>query len=261
MEGNRTLLLTGHSQGGTRAQLASMYLHHHRNITPTTITFAATGSACAARLFFSNSNLLQDVNPYTEYNHLTDFVHPLDPWGNSMLGDDNGQVCYWGGGFHHLDMNIPESPNDESVYEYCSQIYGWSGPTLIAAQAGAYSGLGGAQGVQIKQNFQRCRYFTHSAEAILMGLLFSRIVRTIVAGGRTGQSLVSCGSRDSPGGSRGSMSCRAPIARGRNGYPLYFGLCGRLFGINDCLLPAMLELLVFQRSRAVPNIACGVATY
>ena len=90
-QANKTLVLTGHSQGGTRAQLASMYLYQKTHIAYPTISFAATGAACVARLLFdTTSNLLDDVNPFVRHENMVEYVHPLDPWGNSMLGIDNG---------------------------------------------------------------------------------------------------------------------------------------------------------------------------
>lgn len=173
-ETDKTLILTGHSQGGTRAQLASMYLHQSTGVEVPTLTFAATGSACVARrLFHKNSNLLEDVDPYVQHSsHLTDIVHPLDPWGNSMLGMDNGQVCHWG--------TTRTSSDDESIgakaQEYCARIYGYKGPTLVAAQEGApFSGAGSA-GEELAHDFQRCRYFTHSAEGMLLGLYEEEIL-------------------------------------------------------------------------------------
>ena len=81
------MVLTGHSQGGTRAQLASMYLQKEYGIQVPTVSFAATGAACMARqLFDTSGNLLQDVNPFAAHDQIVEYVRPLDPWGNSMLG-------------------------------------------------------------------------------------------------------------------------------------------------------------------------------
>ena len=41
------LLLSGHSQGGGRAALASMYLEKTHSVKVPTVTFAATGGASA----------------------------------------------------------------------------------------------------------------------------------------------------------------------------------------------------------------------
>lgn len=166
---NSTLVLTGHSQGGTRAQLAAMYLERQGLLTPPTITFAATGSACVSRLLFNdNANLLDTIDPFTQHDNLIDYSHPLDPWGNAMLGIDNGgSVCFWGNA-----MLSQQSLTDGS-YRYCSQIYGYSGPTLIANEAGVlwdFEG-DGQEATDLEDNFLRCRYFTHSAETILLALL------------------------------------------------------------------------------------------
>lgn len=166
---NRTLILTGHSQGGTRAQFASMYLFQTTGIAHPTVTFAATGGACAARLMFdSNANLLDDLDPFIRHENMVEYVHPLDPWGNSMLGLDNGdQVCYWG----KMDAQMGQNSSMDDrmnarvgAYHYCSKVYGWPGPDIIAAQAG----LSGDD--NLRQDFQRCRYYTHLAESILIGL-------------------------------------------------------------------------------------------
>ena len=43
------LLLTGHSQGGARASLVSMYLKKKYGVSYNTVTFAATGDLCCLR--------------------------------------------------------------------------------------------------------------------------------------------------------------------------------------------------------------------
>ena len=58
-----------------------------------------------------------------------------------------------------------KSVGEDGAYSYCSKIYGYSGPTLIAANAG----VPGTDPI-LEENFKRCRYFTHMAEAIMMGL-------------------------------------------------------------------------------------------
>lgn len=189
-ENNRTLVLTGHSQGGTRAQFASMYLYRTTGIAHPTITFAATGGACAARLTFdSNGNFLEDVDPFVRHENMVEYVHPLDPWGNSMLGMDNGNsVCYWG----KLEAKLAEASRSDvledfnvGAYHYCSKIYGWPGPSIIAAQAG----LSGDN--ELRRNFQRCRYFTHMAETILFGLEKNLLEDGTTDGGCVSLSVIS----------------------------------------------------------------------
>lgn len=206
MERNYTLLFTGHSQGGTRAQLASMYLHQRTGMAHPAVTFGATGSACMSRLLWyqssSDSSLRSDtttnnlvngggVNPFLPQNQLLEYVHPLDPWGNAMLGRDNGgHVCFWGTSTalqHEEGLNEETEEEEEeaenntsfeshqvtkdAAYTYCSRIYGYRGPLLMAANVDAPLGHSSLNAAKIRQDFQRCRYVTHSAEAILLAFL------------------------------------------------------------------------------------------
>jgi hypothetical protein len=69
----QSLLLTGHSQGGTRAALASMYLRKRTGVSYETVSFAATGAACMARrLYNTGANFLRDVNPYIRHPQITE---------------------------------------------------------------------------------------------------------------------------------------------------------------------------------------------
>jgi Lipase (class 3) len=166
---NRTLILTGHSQGGTRAQLASMYLQHEYGVKVPTISFAGTGSACMTRhQFATKGNFLRDVDPYYVYDQIVEYVHPLDPWGNSMLGQDNGgRVCYFGTSKLLIPTNTSISSSTSShdpAYKYCSRIYGWSGPALVANEHLS------SPDEDLRNNFRRCRYFTHNPKAMFMSL-------------------------------------------------------------------------------------------
>ena len=85
----------------------------------------------AARLAVNtNANILDDVDPATEHPQITDYTHPIDPWGSATLGVDNGKVCFWGA----TDLSFANS----SAREYCGRVYGYTGPTLIAAQSGVF---------------------------------------------------------------------------------------------------------------------------
>ena len=78
----------------------------------------------------TDANILDDVDPTTEHPQITDYTHPIDPWGSATLGVDNGKVCFWGA----TDLADANS----SAREYCGRVYGYTGPTLIAAQAGVF---------------------------------------------------------------------------------------------------------------------------
>lgn len=165
---HHTLILTGHSQGATRAQFASMYLYQTKGWKVSTVTFAATGSSCAARLFFSDYNILADLDPFLEYDNMIEYVHPLDPWGNAMLGMDNGKsVCFFGSKTAQL---AETGTHFDGAYEYCSRVYGWSGPTILVSSSGV-SGLGGPLHPQaLYDAFARCRYYTHNTIAMMLYL-------------------------------------------------------------------------------------------
>lgn len=128
-----------------------MYLIKSRGATYTTQTYAAAGGACAARLMYnSNADILADVDPMVAHANIIDYTHPLDPWGNLMLGVDNGGgVCFWG--------NAGLQAGD-SALEYCGRVYGYTGPTLIAAQ-GEHLLPGGAD-ANVALDFKRYRYIT-----------------------------------------------------------------------------------------------------
>ena len=146
-----------------------MYLYQTTGIAHPTVTFAATGSACAARLLFdTNADLLDDVDPFIKHDNMVEYVHPLDPWGNSMLGVDNGdQICFIGNKQLEAVEKDPSIRDKYGAYSYCSMVYGWPGPSIIAAQAGVSSS---SIAQELRKDFQRCRYFTHMAESILLRL-------------------------------------------------------------------------------------------
>lgn len=150
---NSPLMFSGFSQGGTRAQLATMYARTKKNQDIHSLTFGATGARCASKLLWSNKNLLADVNPDLNYSSaIIDYTHPLDAWG-SGLGEDTGTECYFG------IKNITQS----KAYEYCSKIWGLSGVTLVAA--GTLTVPGGGADENTEAQFSRCRYLTHLLRA------------------------------------------------------------------------------------------------
>lgn len=176
-----------------------MYVARSRGTKYTTITFASTGGACAARLMYNtDANILNDVDPSVQHSQITDYTHPLDPWGNAILGVDNGRVCLWGS----TDLSFTNS----SAREYCGRVYGYSGPTLIAAQGGAYF-PGGADSTA-GLDFRRCRYFTHDAEATLLALQQPGVVNSdgTTDGGCRDVPVIPTGDTSSEGCPTGSLS-------------------------------------------------------
>jgi hypothetical protein len=93
------------------------------------------------------------------------YVHPLDPWGNAMLGEETASTqCFFG------NSGLHASPPD-AAFKYCSRVYGYTGPTVIAAQSGIRV-PGGPVGdvTQLKNDFALCKYYTHLAQSMYVHL-------------------------------------------------------------------------------------------
>lgn len=145
------LLLAGYSQGGARAQLARMYLEKKYSFKPPVVTFAAVGTQCFPRKLYDGgsgrTNFLDDVDPTKAYGNVTDYTHPLDPYG-SNLGPDIGTTCYLG------SSDIQTS----AAKKYCGRVYGNSAPAIYY-DANVVGG-------PLKSDFRICKYYTHSLMAI-----------------------------------------------------------------------------------------------
>mmetsp|Transcript_59910 Transcript_59910/g.122971 ORF Transcript_59910/g.122971 Transcript_59910/m.122971 type:complete len:561 (-) Transcript_59910:112-1794(-) len=155
-----SLLFTGHSQGGTRAALASMYMDKKGN-SYDAITFAATGPQCMARLMHSDADLVQDVDPFKQHPQITEYVHVLDPWGQA-LGLEVGNECRYGVG------NIEAS----RAYKYCRKTWGYPGPYLWFNEGADALAAGDLtlQDKDVANAFTQCRYFTHYMQTMLQDL-------------------------------------------------------------------------------------------
>jgi len=152
--GSKKLIISGHSQGGGRAQLAGMYLQKKYPNDPQwpVITFGAVGPASFGRRF-------PDVDVSKRYSTFVDYSHVLDPWGN-CLGPDNGRTCLLG------TRNITSS----DAYRYCAKAWGYSGPTLLYVNSDATAAVQSASEVELSNNFKRCRYQTHLIEQMVVML-------------------------------------------------------------------------------------------
>ena len=162
-------------------------------------------------------------------------MHPLDPWGNSMLGVDNGgNVCFWGStGLQAAD----------SAFEYCSRAYGYTGPTLIAAQGGIF--LPGGADSTAALEFQRCRYFTHDAEATLLALEQSGVLLAdgTTDGGCRAAPIIAADDTSSTGCPTGEWSDDEKVLLG-----LIIGLSvGLTLGLCSCC--AALGYLIYQKKK------------
>eukprot|EP00457_Paulinella_chromatophora_P007967 gb/GEZN01007993.1/.p1 GENE.gb/GEZN01007993.1/~~gb/GEZN01007993.1/.p1 ORF type:complete len:395 (-),score=51.10 gb/GEZN01007993.1/:210-1394(-) len=147
------MLLSGHSQGGSRAALISMYWKKKHGISVKTLTLGRTGPGCFTRLLHSHANMLDDVDPTVPHPQITDYAHPLDPLG-SAFGVDVGRSCYYFKG---------ASITDDPGYKSCQQIWGWSAPKLFWADQAPLTILSSEMGT-LKYDFKACRYAVHWAE-------------------------------------------------------------------------------------------------
>lgn len=156
-----SLIITGHSQGGTRAALASMYMKKKYNLDIPTVTFAATGAQCIAREFHSDADLLYDVDPYVNHPQITEYTHLLDPWG-AGLGYENGNVCSYG----KTDIENSEAKKQ------CEKIWGTPGIKLWFNEGADVIGWkeNNAQNRELWLNFANCRYRTHQIETMIIEL-------------------------------------------------------------------------------------------
>jgi len=150
------LYLTGHSQGGSRANLVSMYFEKRYNDVINTTTFGAMGGSCFARgnAGFGGSwhmDLTADVDPFIHHPQITEYVHVLDALG--FIDYDPGTQCIFG------TSDVQSSP----AGRWCAHMFGYSGSHLFSA--------GNIPGTdEIKTSFERCRYFTHVWQPLVQAL-------------------------------------------------------------------------------------------
>jgi hypothetical protein len=154
-----TIMISGHSQGGTRAQLMSMYLRKSRGWSVETVSVSGTGAKCMASLVMNDdANYLDDVEPDIEHPQITDYAHVFDPWANVLGEDVGGWQCNYG------STGLLES----RAYKYCERIFGLAGPTLIVADGGVL--IPGGADDSSSLDFRRCRLFTHIIETVVTDL-------------------------------------------------------------------------------------------
>jgi hypothetical protein len=158
-DSSKNLLITGHSQGGGRAQLHRMYLQKRHNEKPPVVTFGAVGPACFPRKLDGpgRTDLLDDLDPTMFYEDVTDYQHFLDPWG-SALGQDVGTSCNVG-----KANNSVEVFKKTNAYKYCKEVIGYTGPKLIV-------GIYVNKKQPLKDYFSMCKFLTHTQVAIMMSL-------------------------------------------------------------------------------------------
>ncbi|KAJ9473048.1 hypothetical protein DIPPA_33179 [Diplonema papillatum] len=187
----RKFMMTGGSLGGSRAAAASIFLKTQGVPVPT-ITFSSTGSACwNYRMFSGDTVAASTYDTSKEQPQLTEYVHPLDTYGNAY-GLDIGNECYVG-----LDESA--KPSLEQVKSWCGAVYGYDGTYLVWADAAkALQSVAGIIPAAVKaaipgllrpvtqqedlllKSHSQCRYFTHNNL-----VLYNSIVNELNADGTT----------------------------------------------------------------------------
>eukprot|EP01065_Artemidia_motanka_P042187 TRINITY_DN5611_c0_g1_i1.p1 TRINITY_DN5611_c0_g1~~TRINITY_DN5611_c0_g1_i1.p1 ORF type:complete len:604 (+),score=196.10 TRINITY_DN5611_c0_g1_i1:134-1813(+) len=149
MVSGSSLILTGHSQGGAHAQMASMWLRTrglaNSRRTPAVTFASAGGGVCTPRyLHLGHTNLLTEINPYIFHDQIVDYAHALDPWGNN-LGIDAGTTRFYN---QRGDLN-------DLGYKWCKLVYGETALKMVYTNDARWN---------------RCLIATHQIEVILTRL-------------------------------------------------------------------------------------------
>ncbi|KAJ9473050.1 hypothetical protein DIPPA_33160 [Diplonema papillatum] len=124
----RDLVITGLSLGGARAQVASVFLRTKHGARVPTITFASVGGGCVnSRLWNGGYFSPRVLNTSFRHDQITEYVHPLDTYGNGY-GIDHGTQCLVG--------KTDDSPvKMQTVAKWCSPVYGYHGARLMRLDA------------------------------------------------------------------------------------------------------------------------------
>jgi len=151
------ILFSGHSQGGSHAEMARMYTEKIYGETWPVVTFASTGAACFPRKLFGigRTDYLDDVDPTKYYVNVTNYNMFLDPLGGG-LGESIGDDCYLGK--YDIENNLQMS----SQYRYCSRIYGYSFLRITADEELGFDPL--------RIDSKLCRFVAHQMYFIMKEL-------------------------------------------------------------------------------------------
>jgi len=150
------LYITGHSQGGARASLVSMYFEKRYNESIETITFSGIGTSCLSRGSSGfggtyHTDLTADVDPFIHHPQITDYSHVLDALG--FMDYDAGSHCTFG----------TSDAQTSAAARWCANMFGYSGAHLFTAGSLPNTGT-------IETSFERCRYFTHVWQGMIHAL-------------------------------------------------------------------------------------------
>ena len=138
--------LHGYSQGGTRAQLVSMYYAFVHELRFRTVTFGSTGSQCftyEGKSMGESTDTWRDlVDPSDDHSdHIVGFYDALDPY--AVLDYNVGMRCKWG----------TTGIETRRAFNYCDKVIGVGLDVL-----GALSG----------DELRRCTYQVHGPAWLAM---------------------------------------------------------------------------------------------
>ncbi|GMI38942.1 hypothetical protein TeGR_g11085 [Tetraparma gracilis] len=130
-----TIYISGHSQGGARASLVSMWLEKEDGVAYKTYSLSPLGVQCMSRqlAFLPGSSnghdYLDDVDPYIRHDQITSYLHPLDIYA---LNDyQPGKVCQYGNSrFYDEDGTRGSESGGADLLDRFERIVGYSGALL-----------------------------------------------------------------------------------------------------------------------------------
>jgi hypothetical protein len=156
-----SIYITGHSQGGARASLVSMWLEKEDGEKYRTYALAPVGVQCFSRSlsYLPGSSYgmdyLDDVNPYIFHDQITSYKHPLDIFARIDL--QPGRVCHYGSSL----LNTSRTGGSDLI-SYFERIVGFTGPMILIPTFNKIP----------PHDFAMTRYWSHSI--MWMNLLFSQ---------------------------------------------------------------------------------------
>jgi hypothetical protein len=165
-----TIYITGHSQGGSRASLVSMWLEKEDGEKYKTYSLSPIGVQCFSRQLSylpgssSGADYLNDVDPYIFHDQITSYKHPLDVF--AMIDLQPGRVCHYG-----TTLLSTSRPGGSDLMSYFKRIVGYTGPQIYIGYTGPMLDVNPFNEEPFK-NFAVTRYWTHSN--IWMNILFAQ---------------------------------------------------------------------------------------
>jgi hypothetical protein len=158
-ESEKLTVFTGHSQGGARANLVSMWLEKQDDFKYKSIAIAPLGLQCWTREMSPHMNedpadLLDDLDPYVFHDQCVSYLHPLDLYAGSDF--QPGRVCEYGNTLLGTDR-----PGGKDLEYWFEKIVGFPGYLVTTPDLDPVPFY----------DFRMSRYWTHSIS--FANMLFS----------------------------------------------------------------------------------------